>query len=640
MIRENLVMTPADPLGDLSLIPPGRLPGHVRYCIDTAAKANACGQALRALDKARSLNVDIATHTRMVLLHLCSGGETWEEQLARVARGADLDLETVNVARGHALLSELGTGNTSTSTSTPASAISLLTLTSETPLPEMAWTAQARFLALSRNYEGALTCAQHATDPSRGGHRDGPRLRTYAPAILGFAFAGDVEGTLKAYDTAKAAGVLLTEHEFRAILTCLARAVGPRMVTRSVPPEFVAVGDHDHDHDHDGNDGGNDDHVVGVAAPTSTIKMIKTEAKTSKDCETGTNEVVDVAVQGVLRILGDMTEEIIELTEETIVVLEQFFTSAGAQRLFVPTIDATTTGTTTTSDAHATTTTTATINHDPVPPTRLVGRGEAWAVTRCRADASGSTPAGDLLPVVLTPGDWEQFLAGVAKLAGQRENRADSFQKFVVWLKRHGPYSAIIDGANLALYGQNYAEGCFRFSHIDACLDLLRDEHPELKPLVFLHVGRTRAREAQEPEAQAVLERLKREKALFVTPAGSNDDWYWLYAVLAAAEKGMLISNDQMRDHIFSLLAPKYFKKWRQRHQVTYKVGADPEAPTITLYPPLPYSRAMQRLTNGGWAFPIVGGDTWMVAFPRGAGATRSVRPSHESLPRRGEEGA
>ena len=33
----------------------------------------------------------------------------------------------------------------------------------------------------------------------------------------------------------------------------------------------------------------------------------------------------------------------------------------------------------------------------------------------------------------------------------------------------------------------------------------------------------------------------------------------------------MLISNDKMRDHIFQMLAPKYFHKWKQRHQVQPK---------------------------------------------------------------------
>ena len=62
------------------------------------------------------------------------------------------------------------------------------------------------------------------------------------------------------------------------------------------------------------------------------------------------------------------------------------------------------------------------------------------------------------------------------------------------------------------------------------------------------------------PQSQAFLADLKRCHALFVTPTGSNDDWYWLYAAVAAGERGMLISNDLMRDHLFSLLAPKYFK--------------------------------------------------------------------------------
>ena len=30
----------------------------------------------------------------------------------------------------------------------------------------------------------------------------------------------------------------------------------------------------------------------------------------------------------------------------------------------------------------------------------------------------------------------------------------------------------------------------------------------------------------------------------------------------------MIVSNDEMRDHIFQMLAPKFFLKWKQRHQV------------------------------------------------------------------------
>ena len=42
-----------------------------------------------------------------------------------------------------------------------------------------------------------------------------------------------------------------------------------------------------------------------------------------------------------------------------------------------------------------------------------------------------------------------------------------------------------------------------------------------------------------------------------------------MYAAVAAGHKGFMVSNDEMRDHIFQMLAPRYFHKWKQRHQVS-----------------------------------------------------------------------
>lgn len=53
----------------------------------------------------------------------------------------------------------------------------------------------------------------------------------------------------------------------------------------------------------------------------------------------------------------------------------------------------------------------------------------------------------------------------------------------------------------------------------------LAARHPDLKPLVILHVGRTKAPQAREPAAAALLEELRAANQLFVSPAGSNDDW-------------------------------------------------------------------------------------------------------------------
>jgi len=43
-----------------------------------------------------------------------------------------------------------------------------------------------------------------------------------------------------------------------------------------------------------------------------------------------------------------------------------------------------------------------------------------------------------------------------------------------------------------------------------------------------------------------------------------------MYAAVKAGPKGLLISNDEMRDHMFQLLAPRFFHKWKQRHQASF----------------------------------------------------------------------
>ena len=47
-----------------------------------------------------------------------------------------------------------------------------------------------------------------------------------------------------------------------------------------------------------------------------------------------------------------------------------------------------------------------------------------------------------------------------------------------------------------------------------------------------------------------------------------GDRVYRIQSEACAGAEGMIISNDEMRDHIFQMLAPKFFLKWKQRHQV------------------------------------------------------------------------
>mmetsp|Transcript_43989 Transcript_43989/g.111271 ORF Transcript_43989/g.111271 Transcript_43989/m.111271 type:complete len:568 (-) Transcript_43989:19-1722(-) len=249
---------------------------------------------------------------------------------------------------------------------------------------------------------------------------------------------------------------------------------------------------------------------------------------------------------------------------------------------------------------------------------RLAGRGyAAWQVTSDTAveeDGVCEAAGGQLRVIDLTPEEMSKFAEGIRSVVHQRGKTAE-FEQFIKWLEAN-PREIMLDGANIALFGQNFENGGWSFEQIERVMERVEQREPGRKLLVVLHVRRINtpdARRSGSPGA-ALLERLKGSKQLHVCPKGANDDWYWLYAAVKAGERGLLVSNDEMRDHIFSLLAPKYFLRWKQHHQIKFNVSANH---CVLHYPPK-YTRCIQELDNGALVFPYAAddGETWLVAKP------------------------
>ena len=131
------------------------------------------------------------------------------------------------------------------------------------------------------------------------------------------------------------------------------------------------------------------------------------------------------------------------------------------------------------------------------------------------------------------------------------------------------PFDVIIDGANVGYYKQNFAGAP---KHINwEQLDWVVRHFKALghRPLIILHQRHTFPNNL--PQKFAYLPaQWREEKILYNTPAGANDDWYWLWAALycqsrfnaLAGQAGdpsvvprivLLISNDEMRDHHFRM---------------------------------------------------------------------------------------
>ncbi|KAM7496913.1 hypothetical protein LguiA_021327 [Lonicera macranthoides] len=239
-----------------------------------------------------------------------------------------------------------------------------------------------------------------------------------------------------------------------------------------------------------------------------------------------------------------------------------------------------------------------------------LGKGK-WVVKRSSVDSSGfcCSCKEQLVCVDIDRVETEKFAQSVASLAMKREVQSN-FTEFQNWLDEHSEYEAIVDGANIGLYQQNFAEGGFSMSQLEAVVKELYNRSKKW-PLVVLHSKRIRTLLENSANRQ-LIEKWMNEEVLYGTPFGSNDDWYWLYA--AVKLKCLIVTNDEMRDHIFELLGSSFFLKWKERHQVRYTFVKS----NLKLQMPPSYSLVIQESVNGAWHVPIAGdvGDessrTWL----------------------------
>ncbi|KAJ7973849.1 proteinaceous RNase P 1, chloroplastic/mitochondrial-like [Quillaja saponaria] len=226
-----------------------------------------------------------------------------------------------------------------------------------------------------------------------------------------------------------------------------------------------------------------------------------------------------------------------------------------------------------------------------------LGKGK-WRVlcTTVGADGMCNSCGVHLTTIDLDPIETENFAESVASIAMKREKKS-SFQKFQKWLDYYGPFEAVVDGANVGLFSQRR----FKPSKINAVVNGIRQKLPSKKwPLIVLHNKRITGHKMDEPINSAIVEKWKNADALYLTPTGSNDDWYWLYAAIKF--KCLLVTNDEMRDHTFQLLGNDFFPKWKERHQVHFSFsGAGPE-----FHMPPPCSVVIQQESVGGhWHIPV-----------------------------------
>lgn len=173
-------------------------------------------------------------------------------------------------------------------------------------------------------------------------------------------------------------------------------------------------------------------------------------------------------------------------------------------------------------------------------------------------------------------------------------------------VKRSG-YDFVIDGANVGYYKQNFANAPKHvdYRQIDWMVDHLIAQNKRV--LLVLH-QRHFSQHLMPHWASPIVDKWRRCGVLYSTPAGSNDDWFWMHAALWCGRGTLVVSNDEMRDHYFQMLAHRSFLRWKERHQVHFSFGSwvkDGNRRLVELTFPDLYSRRIQRVNEYSLVIPL-----------------------------------
>lgn len=146
------------------------------------------------------------------------------------------------------------------------------------------------------------------------------------------------------------------------------------------------------------------------------------------------------------------------------------------------------------------------------------------------------------------------------------------FNEFKQYLSLH-KFDIVVDGANVGYYKQNYigAPTHVDYFQIDWMIECLRSLG--YNPLLILHIRHLNAlKNSHREDYSGIMKKWKHTyNCIYTTPSGWNDDWFWMYACVKI--QCHIITNDEMRDHHFQMLSPRWFSRWKERHVVHFSFG-------------------------------------------------------------------
>ena len=197
----------------------------------------------------------------------------------------------------------------------------------------------------------------------------------------------------------------------------------------------------------------------------------------------------------------------------------------------------------------------------------LLQQIESFALTRAHTRNIAANTTTDSIPeaIIATENSINETSKEIfnesnetkAKQLNLIDKNSSKWNHFKLWLlqTREKPFNIIIDGANIGYYKQNYLGAPQHVDYEQIQSVIIDLQELGYNPLLILH-NRHLSNSTVPSELMHIIKNWKDQDLLYQTPSGWNDDWYWMYGVVEF--KCHIVSNDEMRDHHFQMLQPRY----------------------------------------------------------------------------------
>ena len=260
----------------------------------------------------------------------------------------------------------------------------------------------------------------------------------------------------------------------------------------------------------------------------------------------------------------------------------------------------------------------------------FTARGAHARLATMDADGTCSNCGAQLRALTLDGAERERMQSTLMTAArAHHEGTAEDLRRFKEWVSLRwqghddvAPSPYVIDAANVGYRNQNIEGGSFSFAQVELARVHLKAKAGGAEPLIVIprsylakHVpNKTHYRDGhfkrRSREDEALVKSWRARGALWATPNGSYDDWYWMLAVLEIGAHARVLTNDEMRDHREHMLLGPHLARWQARHVIHYNFSHSAKEerplPELETHEPLPYSVEIQSDESfEHWHLPI-----------------------------------